>query len=130
MDNHDDLRDEMFEQELSEAEVVAQIREVKEQLTYLEEHPEEFLAFGMVCAYTNETTKVAECDCGHEHPSDGFTMRLINPRAHEGYYNIGELLVDLDAFDRNVDELKIRDEDSGPEVVGIGALLGGGGPFG
>jgi hypothetical protein len=127
----DEMRDEMFDEQMSEQEVVEEIQDIKEQLTYLENHPDEFLAFGMVCALTNETTRVEECDCGSEHIQDGFILRLINPRGHEGYHDISELLRDLDTFDQKAEELKLRGEERGPEVVGIGAMLGGeGGPFG
>lgn len=131
MEDRRELRNEMFGEEMSEDEIVAQIREARKQLEYLEEHPNEFLALGIVCGYTSETTKVSDCDCGEEHPTEGFLMRLINPRGHEGYYNIAELLHDLDAYDHNVDELKIReDETDEPDIVGIGALLSGDGSLG
>ena len=122
---------EIFERDVTEDDLVEQIREARETLEHLEDNPDEVLAVGVVVAYTDETTQTCTHD-DHEHVADGMVMRLINPTAHEGYRDVASLLQDAEQFDAQLEDIKLAGGD-GPDVEAMGVSLGdlfGGGPMG
>lgn len=105
-----------------EARFTAELAEMKERMDEAVRDGENVFAAGMIVAFTPDTSITDE----DGDTAEGIVMRVVNPTAHKDYDNIADVLNEVDAFDRNVEELEIdRLEPSGGQVPsGLEDLLG------